>query len=66
MKCTARIPCIFTYHSNLNPRNKKLVDDPYVLLVSDKQIVFIDINRRRVYTYAYEMEEHLNDEVSDM
>lgn len=65
-KCTARIPCIFTYHSNLNPRNKKSIDDPYVLLVSDKKIVFLDINRKRVYTYAYEMEEHINDEVSDM
>lgn len=66
LKCNARIPCIFTYHSNLNPRNKKSKDDPYVLLVSDEKMVFLDINRRRVYTYSYEMEEHINDEGSGM
>ena len=52
-KCHARQPGIFTYHSNLNPRNKRSADDPYVLLVSKDRWIFLDINRKWTYTYLY-------------
>lgn len=51
-KCFSRQVGCFSYHSNFNPR-KKSVDDPYVLLSTDQKIVFLDINRKRNFTYAY-------------
>ena len=44
---------VHVYHSNLNPRNPKSPDDPYMLLVSEKQSFFLDINRRRSFKYTY-------------
>lgn len=44
---------VHVYHSNLNPRNPKSPDDPYMLLVSEKQCIFLDINRRRSFKYTY-------------
>ena len=44
---------VYAYHSNLNPRNPKSPDDPYMLLVSEEQSFFLDINRRRSYKYTY-------------
>lgn len=44
---------VHVYHSNLNPRNLKSPDDPYMLLVSEDQSFFLDINRRRSFKYTY-------------
>lgn len=57
---------IFSYHSNLNPRNKNSTDDLYVLLVSKKGLTFLDINRRWSYTYLYGEGEKQQDEVGSL
>ena len=44
---------VHVYHSNLNPRNTKSPDDPYMLLISSEQSLFLDINRRRSFKYTY-------------
>lgn len=44
---------IHAYHSNLNPRNPKSPDDPYMLLISNEQSIFLDVNRRRSFKYTY-------------
>lgn len=44
---------VHVYHSNLNPRNPKSPDYPYMLLISKEQSVFLDINRRRSFKYTY-------------
>ena len=59
-KCRARQLGMFTYHSNLNPRNKKSVDDPYILMISPQKLLFLDLNRRQTFTYSY-CEEETND-----
>lgn len=56
-KCNARETGIFTYHSNLNPRNKWSVDDPYVLMITKEKITFLDINRTQTYTHIYSVGE---------
>lgn len=45
---------VYVYHSNLNPRNPKSPDDPYMLLISEEESIFLDINRRRSFKYTYE------------
>lgn len=50
-KIIRQTPCISVYNSNLNPRNPKSPNDPYMLLVTKEKSVFLDINRRRAFQY---------------
>lgn len=50
-KIIRRKPGITVYNSNLNPRNPKSPNDPYMLLINEKGSVFLDINRRRAFRY---------------
>lgn len=50
-KILKQMPCISVYNSNLNPRNQKSPNDPYMLLVTKEKCVFLDINRRRAFLY---------------
>ena len=43
---------IYSYHSNQNPR-RNAVDDPYVLLVGITMALFLDVNRKRSFSYIY-------------
>ena len=53
-KCLTRQIGLYVYNSNLNLRNKKAANDPYVLMVTTDGIRFSDINRRRSFRYYYE------------
>ena len=44
---------VYVYNSNLNPRNTRSPNDPYMLLISGRQSVFLDINRRRSFRYDF-------------
>lgn len=44
-------PCVSVYNSNLNPRNFKSPNDPYMLLVTKEKCIFLDINRKRAFHY---------------
>ena len=50
-KILRQMPCVSVYNSNLNPRNLKSPNDPYMLLVTKEKSVFLDINRRRAFQY---------------
>ena len=50
-KILRKMPCVSVYNSNLNPRNLKSPNDPYMLLVTKEKSVFLDINRRRAFQY---------------
>lgn len=39
----------FVYNSNMNTKSKKSYNDIYVLLISEQNIFFFDINRRKSY-----------------
>ncbi len=56
-KIITRSSGVHVYHSNLNPRNSKSPDDPYILLIFGEQNVFLDINRRRSFKYTHNKEE---------
>ena len=40
---------IFVYNSNINTKNKKVYNDTYILLISDSNKFFFDINRKKSY-----------------
>ncbi len=39
----------FVYNSNLNVKSKKTYNDTYVLIISDSEKFFFDINRRKAF-----------------
>ena len=39
----------FVYNSNMNTKSKKRYNDIYLLLISEQNIFFFDINRRKSY-----------------
>ena len=39
----------FVYSSNINTKNKKVYNDTYILLISDSNRFFFDINRKKSY-----------------
>lgn len=43
----------YAYNSNLNIRNRKSPNDPYLLLVEDSYCFFLDLNRKRSYRFSY-------------
>lgn len=51
-KCEYKEIGIHVYNSNMNVKNRRSANDPYILLITSKQWDFIDINRRRVYCSA--------------
>lgn len=65
-KCLTRQLGMFIYHSNLNPRNKRSVDDPYVLMITNRKLLFLDLNRRQTFTYLYREEETEDAEVGSL
>ena len=40
---------VFVYNSNLNTRDKKAYNYTYILIISDSQNFFFDINRKKTY-----------------
>ena len=40
---------IFVYNSNANTKNKRYYNDTYILLISDSNKFFFDINRKKTY-----------------
>ena len=42
-------PRVRVFNSNLNLRNKRAVNDRYILMISEKNALFMDINRRSTY-----------------
>lgn len=53
LKCLNRQVGLSIYNSNLNPQNPKAANDPYILLVTEEGICFLDLNRKISYHYTY-------------
>lgn len=45
-------PRVRVFNSNLNLRNKRAVNDRYILMISEKNALFMDINRRSTYSFS--------------
>lgn len=45
-------PRVRVFNSNLNLRNKRAVNDRYILIISEKNALFMDINRRSTYSFS--------------
>lgn len=43
---------ITVFNSNLNPHNKKAVNDQYILLISQEHRIFVDINRKTTISFT--------------
>lgn len=43
---------ITVFNSNLNPRDKRAVNDQYVLLISQDRRIFVDINRKTTISFT--------------
>ena len=54
VKCANGQTGLYIYNSNLNPNNVKAANDPYILLIADKEIRFLDLNRKISYQYFNE------------
>lgn len=52
-KCIGCQIGLYVYNSNLNPRNRRTTNDPYVLMITSSECGFLDLNRRRAYKYTY-------------
>lgn len=44
-------PGLYCYNSNLNPRNRKSLNDLYILLITPHAILWYDINRKNTYQF---------------
>ena len=51
---TGNVSGITVFNSNLNVRNKRAVNDQYVLLISKKHRIFLDINRKTTISFITE------------
>lgn len=45
---------ITVFNSNLNPHDKRAVNDQYILLISKKHRIFVDINRKTTISFTSE------------
>lgn len=45
-------PGIYCYNSNLNPRNRKSLNDLYILIITPYSIYWYDINRKNTYQFS--------------
>lgn len=52
-------PGMFCYNSNLNPKNRRSLNDLYVLIITDTVKYWFDINRR--CTYKFILGDNLDD-----
>lgn len=53
-KCANKKTGLYIYNSNLNPNDPRAANDPYVLMITDSDIRFLDLNRKISYQYPYE------------
>lgn len=53
-KCLLKQTGLYIYNSNLNVHNPRAANDPYLLVITDKEICFLDLNRKISYKYMYE------------
>lgn len=44
-------PGIFCYNSNLNPKSRRSLNDLYVLIITEKETRWFDINRKCTYKF---------------
>lgn len=51
---TGNVSGITVFNSNLNVRNKRAVNDQYVLLISREHRIFLDINRKTTVSFITE------------
>ncbi len=45
-------PGIYCYNSNLNPRNRKSLNDLYILIITPHTVRWYDINRKNTYQFS--------------
>lgn len=45
---------ITVFNSNLNPHNKRAVNDQYILLITKEHRIFLDINRKTTISFTVE------------
>ena len=60
-KCIDRQIGLSVYNSNLNPHDSRAANDPYILLITESKILFLDLNRKISYHYLYEQEDAKHD-----
>lgn len=65
-KCSNRQTGLYLYNSNRNPNNKRAANDPYILLVTEQKIRFLDLNRKISYHYTFESEDTTCDQNGDL
>ncbi len=65
-KCLARNVGLTIYNSNLNPNNPRAANDPYILMITKKEMKFLDLNRKISYQYTYESERAPHDKIGYM
>lgn len=51
---TENVSGITVFNSNLNPHDKRAVNDQYVLLISQDHRIFVDINRKTTISFISE------------
>lgn len=51
---TGNVSGITVFNSNLNPHDKRTVNDQYVLLISQKHRILLDINRKTTISFITE------------
>ena len=51
---TGNVSGITVFNSNLNPHDKRAVNDQYVLLISQDHRIFVDINRKTTISFISE------------
>ena len=51
---TGSVSGITVFNSNLNFRNKRSVNDQYILLISQEHRIFVDINRKTTISFTPE------------
>lgn len=49
---TGNVSGITVFNSNLNVRNKRAVNDQYILLISQEHRIFVDINRKTTISFT--------------
>lgn len=49
---TENVSSITVFNSNLNPHDKRAVNDQYVLLISQEHRIFVDINRKTTISFT--------------
>ncbi|NBK79533.1 hypothetical protein D5272_13295 [bacterium D16-76] len=50
-KLLSGVPGMFCYNSNLNPKNRRSLNDLYVLIITDSVNYWFDINRKCTYKF---------------